>query len=239
MSRGNKTIREHRDEGRELQLFGGTEKRGEIEYIGQFHLVDWYRNNAPQTGGGPIREIIVFRLAPDTTPGTDPPRRDPKMAVGAATPEEQLVETVPVEDHQTERYCYHPTLAPTEAEKREADLVYRFKAHRANKGVQLERLKIRIPGERYPLFTDLFDDASNTLIEAKGSVTREAVRMAIGQLCDYGRWLSQLPHLVILLPERPRQDLVELAHAAGADIVYAAGEDFYCLSQGAAGPQGL
>ena len=43
--------------------------------------------------------------------------------------------------------------------------------------------------------------------EAKGTVTREAIRMAVGQLLDYSRFVDQAK-LAVLLPEVPREDLL-------------------------------
>jgi hypothetical protein len=38
------------------------------------------------------------------------------------------------------------------------------------------------------LNSDVYDATRRNLVEAKGTGTREAVRMAIGQLADYGRF---------------------------------------------------
>jgi hypothetical protein len=54
----------------------------------------------------------------------------------------------------------------------------------------------------------------------KGSVTRESIRMAIGQLIDYARFVPT-PRKVILLPSRPRADLEELLRSAAIDIIWA------------------
>ena len=73
------------------------------------------------------------------------------------------------------------------------------------------RLKIVPPGEAKPLFSDLYDRTTGTLIEAKGSVERDAIRMAIGQLTDYRRFVDGGPNdLGVLLPSEPRADLLAL-----------------------------
>ena len=38
------------------------------------------------------------------------------------------------------------------------------------------------------MFCDLYDKTTRTLYEAKGTTTRMAMRMAIGQLADYARF---------------------------------------------------
>jgi hypothetical protein len=75
-------------------------------------------------------------------------------------------------------------------------------------------------GEAAPLFCDLFDRSSNTLYESKATVTRAAVRIAIGQLADYGRMVTPTPRRAVLVPERPRDDLLALAHGQGIDVVW-------------------
>jgi len=44
------------------------------------------------------------------------------------------------------------------------------------------RLQLHPAGEAAPLFCDLYDKTTNTVYESKGTVTRPAIRMAIGQL---------------------------------------------------------
>jgi hypothetical protein len=65
------------------------------------------------------------------------------------------------------------------------------------------------------MFCDVYEEKRNNLVEAKGSCSRESVRMAIGQLADYGRFETSRPARAVLLPERPRQDLEELLRSVG------------------------
>ena len=50
--------------------------------------------------------------------------------------------------------------------------------------------------------------------------------MAIGQIFDYKRFASTKTAVSILLPERPRRDLVELIESAGINMIYQAGDAF-------------
>lgn len=65
MDHGNRAILEHVDAGRSLRVFEGS--AGVVTYIGEF-AVDpvnpWYFADAPPTGGGPLRKVIMFRLLP-------------------------------------------------------------------------------------------------------------------------------------------------------------------------------
>lgn len=62
MRRGNKRIRDHQADGRELHLFIGEGKNRPVRYEGAFEHVDHYDDDAPETGGGPRRRVFMFRL---------------------------------------------------------------------------------------------------------------------------------------------------------------------------------
>jgi hypothetical protein len=49
-----------------------------------------------------------------------------------------------------------------------------------------------------------------------------AMRMAIGQLADYARF-ADVRRLAVLMPEKPRPDLVALAASQKIEIVYPEG----------------
>ncbi|MGG7571195.1 hypothetical protein [Streptomyces sirii] len=66
MTQGNLAILNHKQDGRALRLFRGVSS-GVSEYLGEFTLTDdrsWYLTDAPETGDGPIRSVIMFRLHP-------------------------------------------------------------------------------------------------------------------------------------------------------------------------------
>jgi hypothetical protein len=62
------------------------------------------------------------------------------------------------------------------------------------------------------LYTDLLIQPNWTLIEAKSSIDRWAIRLAIGQLFDYQRYFPRHrhPQLAVLLPERPSPTMIKL-----------------------------
>ena len=68
-----------------------------------------------------------------------------------------------------------------------------------------------------------------TYIEAKGSTSREDIRMAMGQLFDYAfqrkEGLKQ-PHKAILLPAEPARDSVEWLEPLGIKIIWRRGRSF-------------
>ncbi len=127
---------------------------------------------------------------------------------------------VPVEVQRTEKAFVAPSHNPYEAERREQALVIAFKEHLESKGHQVSRLKILPPGEAKPLFSDLYDSTTGTLVEAKGTVERSAIRMAIGQLADDRRFVEQeTDHLAVLVPSEPREDLMALLGGEGIEVM--------------------
>lgn len=62
----------------------------------------------------------------------------------------------------------------------------------------------------------------SSLVEAKGSVTRDAIRQAVGQLLDYGRFVDAATYAV-LVPSRPREDLLAYLAAARISVIFPEG----------------
>jgi hypothetical protein len=63
IARGNRTILHHREDKRALRVFEGV--RGTVRYLGEFEVDSaepYYIASAPETGGGPARQVIMFRL---------------------------------------------------------------------------------------------------------------------------------------------------------------------------------
>ena len=55
-------------------------------------------------------------------------------------------------------------------------------------------------------------------MEAIGSTDRNAIRMAIGRLCDYRRFVPAGVTCAVLLPELPREDLQKLLASMGVGV---------------------
>lgn len=228
MTRGNKRVRDHLADGRSLHLFLGDGKKRPVTYAGEFAHVDYYETDAPETGGGPLRRVFMFRLQP--LGNTLAPSQGAQASARADIRSTRtVVHDVSVEQQNTEWFFLDRSREQSIAERREASLVKSYERYALGGGGRVTRKRIAVAGELKPMFCDLFDHESCTLIEAKGSVTREAVRMALGQLYDYQRFIEPRPSLAVLLPERPRDDLVALAHAYGVAVIYANGDTFETL----------
>jgi hypothetical protein len=223
MISGNASILNHQSQGRALRVFQGV--RGTVTYVGEF-AVDperpWYEADAPETGDGPIRKVIVFRLRP-----IDAQVQPAQTSLGRLLKSDRrTVQTLAVEEQLTERSFVNPNREPYEAERKEAKLVRALTDYLEKAGHQVSRHQILPEGETRPLFTDLYDEDLDLLVEAKGSGTRENVRMALGQLADYGRFLPGAVR-AILLPAKPnRTDLVALAHSQNVVVLWPEGSGY-------------
>src|SRR5205814_3400362 len=180
---------------------------------------DHYDTDAPETGGGAIRRVLIFRLKPigDLAPKAAGNLRKVKTA---------SVEEVPVESSNTEKAVVEPSRESYEAERKESKLIQDFIGWSRRAGHEYTRFRIVPKGEAKPIFSDLYSKETNQLIEAKGSVSRDAIRMAIGQLFDYRRFAPARTDLTILLPECPRPDLAELIRSVGISIIHEKNDDF-------------
>lgn len=75
------------------------------------------------------------------------------------------------------------------------------------------RYKIATAGSSGNQFTDLADATAKVLYEAKGVTNRMSVRLALGQVLDYGRYVKKNypgTELAILLPQQPPADMIKL-----------------------------
>lgn len=133
-----------------------------------------------------------------------------------------VVFDVPVEAHRTRTYEVSGT-AGRKASRVEAALMKRYQELRASEGHGVTGKGILLPGEAKPLRIDLYDVDRAELIEAKGSTEREYVRLALGQVLDYARYVEH-EGLAVLLPERPKTDLIDLLSRHGIKCIYEAAE---------------
>lgn len=210
--RGNKAILNHRANGETLEGFltEGTS----ATYLGEFELEGHYATDAHESGDpDTLRQVVVFKLRAlgelpvelPTLPFTPAPQ--PRTVV------------VPVEEHNTERAFVSPDREPYELERRESALVQSYRQHLESEGYEVGRLRIVPPGESRPLYSDLWNQTNEDLIEAKSTVTRDQIRQAIGQLLDYGRFVPGASR-TILVPSRPRQDLLDYVASVGVGVVF-------------------
>jgi hypothetical protein len=129
-----------------------------------------------------------------------------------------------------ENSSLEPMEVTTQAESRqalrvEAQLVHEFRVWLDPRGTRLQGLLI--PAGNQLLRADLYDTVNDVLIEAKARATRNHLRLAVGQLYDYRRYLTGFgSSLAVLVPERPSDDLMGLLDHAGAAAIWRSGNVF-------------
>jgi hypothetical protein len=212
-TRGNMQLRDHLERGLRPRLFEEA-GRSRVRYLGEFRVDEghpWYPEEASDRLRD-LRKVIVFRLLP--VDAEEPPTSQKGPAASKPT-----VRDVTMEAHVAETFQQEPRREPTVAERREAELVKRYTAWLESSGSTVTRKEIRLPDLGHALYTDLFDGHRSELVEAKSSASRHHVRLALGQLLDYARYVEHESRAV-LLPSDPGAELVELLHTVKIGCVY-------------------
>ncbi|MFI2077668.1 hypothetical protein [Streptomyces triculaminicus] len=246
----NASVLRHADAGRALHVFmavGYVEGTGTRthRYVGEFALDEnepYVERQAPDAKKN-MRRVYIFRLravteieqqSEDFVPAA--PEDDIQTLPALSINDPAYLELKPAEattgqatkpEQNSAKKVTRKASDAVEVKRREAELSDRFLAFLNGQGHTVKRFKIRVKGLTSTFWTDLYDQDDNVLYELKGSSSRNAVRMAIGQLLDYRRHIpTEDARLVVLLPERPADDLQELVKSAGMALVYEDGDKF-------------
>ncbi|WP_156507309.1 hypothetical protein [Arthrobacter sp. OY3WO11] len=211
---GNGAILRHKEQGRALRLFvvdgeevaetGGKNR----VYIGEFSLDEEhpYSIEDAKDVEGVLRTVYVFHLKPVG----DVLRRDEDLSVAPMAPRRDArAQQVPLENQNSTTFATSGS-EPAVAEKREQQLVDAFQEVLATRGHAYCRWQITPPESTRPLFTDVYDETSGILYEAKSEASRNNVRLGLGQILDYRRYLPGVQHFSLLLPAAPHIDLLDL-----------------------------
>jgi len=213
MIQGNRVIRDHKNEKRSLHVFD-VQPEG-LLHLGEFEYVSHRSADAPPKGGGDLRKVIVFKLRRLTGRTPLPPAEVQGFESGGWEKE------IPIERHLTEQMVITPNAKPRTAERKEQKLVEELAAWLEANEHDVCRLELHAKREPAPIRCDLFDKTDRTIVEAKSTVTRPAIRMAIGQLIDYSRLMKKAPRKrQILVPEEPRPDLIDLAKSQKIGVIW-------------------
>lgn len=133
---------------------------------------------------------------------------------------------VPIEADNVEEYEITRPESGKRARRREARLVRDYCAFLEAKGDDVVRNKLLPSGASHALYSDLFNATRKQLVEAKAGIGRGDVRMAIGQLADYGRFVPAGTARAVLLDAKPQADLLELLDSQGIAAIWRNGKGF-------------
>lgn len=159
------------------------------------------------SGGGQTRQALKrlgFMLVPRTDIQEWP---DSPAGVGLSRARQIPLETSVASEF---RRAAVDALVATKVEQR---LIDEFIVFQRAKGRTFTRWEIFPQGSTERLLTDIYDEETLTLYEAKASSIRPDVRLGLGQILDYSRFINECEALALLLPTRPADDLLDLLHA--------------------------
>lgn len=227
-TRNNKSLLNHKADGKRVQLFKGA--KGEVVYEGQFELDELrpYDLVEDKDMHDEERVAIVFRLVPIKEHKTTLPETNIKLI------SQNKIEVADIERHITESTDVTYT-ADIQVERKESKLVTEYQDFLGKNNLpKLSRLIINIEGEASSLKTDGWIEENNTLLEAKSSASRNSIRAAIGQLLDYKFQIEnqgiEVRGLAILLPQKPRESLLNLLTSLKINLIYKDGNKFITTS---------
>jgi hypothetical protein len=136
-------------------------------------------------------------------------------SVGKITIDAVPLQAINTESTEVEKVVSGPVI------QKEAQLAERFQRYLEGHDREVMRYRI-FPLGSATLYSDLADVTDNVLYEAKGSAERMSVRLALGQVLDYRRFIDG-SRLAVLLPEPPAADLVELLEGHDVGCVVESG----------------
>lgn len=223
MTQANRALLTHKDVGRSLYVWRRDHDRV-YRCLGQFEVdaeAPYYSADALDVDGE-MRTVIVFRLRPVGTVAPGAP-----MLPSAPADEAQVIETERLADPMTQ---LRRRANRVPAKQSERVLLARYADHLSGLGHKVGRLQIQPEGERVPFQVDLYDETDNVIFECKASPTREAVRLAVGELIDYRRFVTPTPRLAVLTPTKPRKDLIDLCGSLMIEAIWPNDDDTFTSS---------
>jgi len=171
----------------------------------------------------------MFQSDPATSGGLLLPKQRVRKTSSSrkSAPNAETSGTFVVPEAFSTKLSLRAATAATIAVRHEAELTQAYKAYLDSAGHQTGAFQIKVKGLTSTLRTDLYDATDHVLYEAKGSNSREDVRMALGQILDYSRYVKAPghegePQRVILLPAAPAPDMYTLLDRYDVGVVYRA-----------------
>jgi 5-methylcytosine-specific restriction protein A len=225
LSAGNKAIADHKKDNRKLRLFvadgivPGTKNAKNQRYVGEFEVdatQPFYLADALDENQNEERVVFVFRLRPIG----EVFQSDQDLSNQSEPERTSVADLVGVEKNETFSFEQSKSEATTSI-RTESQLVERYTNYLVGRGHGVKRWRLLPTGSLKYLFTDVYDEKECELYEAKGSSNRNAVRLAIGQLLDYRRFVPVNEiRLTLLLPSEPSEDLKDLIRSCGMSCVW-------------------
>lgn len=140
-------------------------------------------------------------------------------------PPRERVEFIAIEEAHLEEYVVATEVQEQHRSRAEMELQKRYADYLSARGHKVMRQKITTAAGEL-LLTDLYDISTGTLIEVKSSTDRPTLRMALGQILDYARYVEH-EALTILVPEAPLEEMIEMLKEHGVGISWPEDDGFH------------
>ncbi len=213
MTRSNSGLVKAAEYGKPIHFFRRPEigvkreKGNPYEYVGPVVLGDppYEVKTAPDTRGNE-RQVFVFRLV---NFGGQSVETSKKMNLEGIVLD--IADWTPLQSESAQLTDLERNARATVLE--ENKLQNRFGKYLSHNGLEPERVSIQIGGIKGSLIPDFVVKQWGFVVEAKPTLSREHIRLAIGQVLDYAYLLRRARSDLkpaILLPGRPQEDLLEL-----------------------------
>jgi hypothetical protein len=140
---------------------------------------------------------------------------------GASRGRRRSARPVPIEQGTVEDFEVRYEAQVKAAQRQEQKLVRGYAKYLTARGRRVDRYLCQPEDGGPALYTDLFEHDRRNLVEAKSRPSRPAVRMAIGQLADYARFIDPAPRRrAVLVPKRLSADLEALLRSEQIGLVW-------------------
>jgi len=196
---------------------------GECSYLGRFILGDPYYEikQVHDISGHNLRKMFVFNLLPVEV--------KKNQSISSGSNQVAFLEREWIAPESTDLESDITPNSSRTITRIENKLQGEFGRFLIDRGHPPKRLEFRMPDSKGILKPDFWVPDLNLIVEAKPSVFREYVRLAIGQVLDYQNLggLCGIPARPgVLLPGIPPNDMVQLISNLGIALIYKNGSTF-------------
>ena len=209
--------------GHPIHLIESVE--GTCTYIGEYLLDDpnFFIEEAPDALQESLRKVFVFRLAPKS--------HFENYLLNDTSAQKMTGQSKPWNPPNfTDLFSAKLSKEAANIARDEFKLQNEFGLFLLEQGHEVLSFDFKLPRANGTLRPDFWIQDLGLIVEAKPSISREHIRMAIGQVFDYVHLAAQLELQMkpaVLLPSLPSRDLVDLLRELGIQLIYKSDMTFH------------
>lgn len=209
--------------GHAIHLIESVE--GTCTYIGEYLLDDpnFFIEEAPDALRESLREVYVFRLSPKS--------HFENYLPNDISAQKMTAQSKPWNPPNfTDLFSAQISKEAANIVRDEFKLQNEFGSFLLEQGHDVLSFDFKLPRANGTLRPDFWIQDLGLIVEAKPSISREYIRMAIGQVFDYVHLAAELGLQMkpaVLLPSLPSRDLVDLFRELGIQLIYKSDMTFH------------